>query len=157
VWIVGWLELLSEVGTERAIVDGAANLEQQAGAASRSAHLLGFVHPAVHEEVGRPLSDRGADPQAGTVSLGVVDQPGGLAGQVAVGACNHRWPCSPLWRFLLTLVDSGGALMLTLCATEEASSQWHVHGAYFQGKSTGWPGSKNAKQGQKAHRCEDIR
>ena len=39
-WIVGWLELLSEAGAERAIVDGAANLEQQVGAAPRPAHLL---------------------------------------------------------------------------------------------------------------------
>ncbi len=29
VWIVGWLELLSKAGTERAIIDGAPNLEQQ--------------------------------------------------------------------------------------------------------------------------------
>ena len=40
VWIVGWLELLSEAGTERAIIDSAANLEQQIGTASRPAHLL---------------------------------------------------------------------------------------------------------------------
>jgi len=40
VWIVGWLESLSEAGLERAIIDGAPNLEQQVGAASRPAHLL---------------------------------------------------------------------------------------------------------------------
>jgi len=40
VWIVGWMELLSEAGTERAIIDGAPNLEQQVGPASRPAHLL---------------------------------------------------------------------------------------------------------------------
>ena len=40
VGVVGWLELLSEAGAERAIVDGAANLEQQVGAAPRPAHLL---------------------------------------------------------------------------------------------------------------------
>ena len=39
-WIVGGLEFLSEAGTERAIVDGATNLEQQIGAASRPPHLL---------------------------------------------------------------------------------------------------------------------
>jgi len=39
-WIVGWLESLSEAGTERAIIDGATDLEQQIGAASRPAHLL---------------------------------------------------------------------------------------------------------------------
>ncbi len=38
--VVGWQELLSEAGTERAIVDGAPNLQQQIGAASRPAHLL---------------------------------------------------------------------------------------------------------------------
>ncbi len=38
--VVGWLELLSEAGTERAIVDGAPNLQQQVGAAPRPAHLL---------------------------------------------------------------------------------------------------------------------
>jgi hypothetical protein len=36
-WLAG---LLSEAGTERAIVDGAADLQQQVGAASRPAHLL---------------------------------------------------------------------------------------------------------------------
>ncbi len=40
VWIVGWLELLSEAGTECPIIDGATNLQQHVGAASRSAHLL---------------------------------------------------------------------------------------------------------------------
>ncbi len=39
-WIVGWLELLSEAGTERAIIDGAPNLQQQVGAAPRPAHPL---------------------------------------------------------------------------------------------------------------------
>ncbi len=38
--VVGWLELLSEAGAERAVVDGATNLQQQVGAASRPAHLL---------------------------------------------------------------------------------------------------------------------
>jgi hypothetical protein len=39
VWIVGWPELLSETGAEGAIIDGATNLKQQIGAASRPAHL----------------------------------------------------------------------------------------------------------------------
>jgi len=39
-WIVGWVESLSEAGTERAIIDGAPNLQQQVGAASRPTHLL---------------------------------------------------------------------------------------------------------------------
>ena len=33
-WVVGGLESLSEAGTERAIVDGAANLEQKIGPSS---------------------------------------------------------------------------------------------------------------------------
>jgi len=40
IWIVGWLESLSEAGPERAIIDGARNLEQQVGPTSRPAHLL---------------------------------------------------------------------------------------------------------------------
>ena len=73
-----WLELLPKAGAERAIVDGTADLQQQVGAAPRPAHLLRLVHPAVHQEVGRALGDRGADPQARAVPLGVVDQPGAL-------------------------------------------------------------------------------
>jgi F420-dependent oxidoreductase-like protein len=53
--IVGRLELLSEIRTEGAIVDGATNLKQQIGAASRPAHLLCFIHPAVHQEIGPSL------------------------------------------------------------------------------------------------------
>ena len=34
VWIVAYLEPLSETGTESAIIDGATNLKQQIGAAS---------------------------------------------------------------------------------------------------------------------------
>jgi plasmid stabilization system protein ParE len=40
VCIIGGLESLSEAGTERPIVDGAANLEQEIGPSSRPAHLL---------------------------------------------------------------------------------------------------------------------
>jgi hypothetical protein len=41
------LELLSETRTEGAILDGATNLKQQIGAASRPAHLLlGFIRRA---------------------------------------------------------------------------------------------------------------
>jgi hypothetical protein len=39
--IVSGVESLPEAGTERAIVDGAANLEQQIGSSPRPAHLLG--------------------------------------------------------------------------------------------------------------------
>src|ERR1700753_2353078 len=80
-----WLGRISSVaGTERAIVDGTTDLQQEVGPASRPAHLLRFVHPAVDQEIGRPFGDRGANPQAGTVALSVVDRPVALAGQIAV-------------------------------------------------------------------------
>jgi hypothetical protein len=37
------------------------NLKQQIGAAPRPSHLLRFVHPTVHQEIGRPFGDRGAN------------------------------------------------------------------------------------------------
>jgi hypothetical protein len=61
-----------------------ANLEQQIGATSRPSHLLGLIHPPVHQEIGGPFGDRGADPQASTVPLGVIDQPVALPDQIAV-------------------------------------------------------------------------
>ena len=61
VCIISWVEFLSEAGTEDAIVDCAANLEQEIGTSSRPAHLLRFFHPAVH--------------QSGTMSVGVIDHP----------------------------------------------------------------------------------
>ena len=82
--IVSRIESLSEAGAERAIVDGAANLEQAIGAPSRPAHLLRLVHPAVHQEIGRPFGDGGTDPQAGPVPLGIVDQPLALADEIAI-------------------------------------------------------------------------
>jgi hypothetical protein len=68
--IVGGLESLSESGTERAVVDRAANLEQEIGTSSRPSHLLRFAHPAVHQKIGRPLGDRGT-PSSGVTSVGL--------------------------------------------------------------------------------------
>src|SRR5208282_2916033 len=82
--IVGWMEFLSEAGTEGAIIYGAANLKQKIGTPSRPAHLLGLVHPAVHQEIGRPFRDRSADPQSGTVPLGVINQTIALAREIAI-------------------------------------------------------------------------
>src|SRR3954453_3720362 len=48
------------------------------------AHLLRLVHPAVHQEVGRALGQRRANPQPGPVPLAVVDQPIALPDEVAV-------------------------------------------------------------------------
>jgi hypothetical protein len=82
--IVGWSEFLSKVGTESTIIDSATNLKQQIGPASRPPHLLTFVHPAVHQEIGRPFGDRGANSQSGTMPLGVIDQPVALASQISI-------------------------------------------------------------------------
>src|SRR5215217_8636375 len=75
---------MAEPRTERAVADGAADLEQQVGAAAGPAHLLRLGHAPVDQEVGRAFRDRRADPQAGPVPFGVVDQPGALAAEVAV-------------------------------------------------------------------------
>src|SRR5260370_25137733 len=83
-WVVGGLESLSEAGAERAIVNSAANLEQKIGTSSRPAHLLRFVHPAVHQEIGCPFRDRGANSQSGTVPLGIIDHPIALAGEITI-------------------------------------------------------------------------
>src|SRR3954463_14920237 len=48
VCVVRWREPLPEVGTEGAIVDRAANLQQKISTTSRPAHLLRLVHPAIH-------------------------------------------------------------------------------------------------------------
>ena len=82
--MVRWLEFLSIGGTERAIVDGATNLQQEIGAASRPSHLLRFIHPAVHQEIGRPFGDRGSNAQSGTVAFGVIDEPIALASEITI-------------------------------------------------------------------------
>src|SRR3954453_12298119 len=51
--VAGGLETLPETGAERAVVNSTADLEQPVGAVSGPTHLLRFVHPAVHEEIGR--------------------------------------------------------------------------------------------------------
>src|SRR3954451_4227076 len=78
VWVVGRQEFLPETGAERAVVDGAADLEQQIGPAPGPAYLLRLSHAAVHQEVGRALGQRRADPLPGPVPFGVIDQMGAL-------------------------------------------------------------------------------
>src|SRR5208283_2996119 len=73
------------------------NLEQKVRAASRPAHLLTFIHPAVHQEVGCPFGDRGPNSQPGTMPLGVIHQPGALAGQIAIQRPQGR-PKLSRWR-----------------------------------------------------------
>src|SRR5689334_9910513 len=76
------LEQVAESGAELTVDDGAADLEQEIGAAAGPAHLLLLVHAPVDQEVGGAFGDRGADPLTGMMTLGVVDQPGTLAGQI---------------------------------------------------------------------------
>jgi len=71
-------------GTERAIVDRATNLQQEISAASRPSHLLRFIHSAVHQEIGGPFGDRGANSQSGAVAFGVIDQPVTLASEITI-------------------------------------------------------------------------
>ena len=75
---------MSESGTERTIIDRTPNLKQQVGAVPWPAHLLTFVHLAVHEEIGCPLCNRGPDSQPGAVAFGVIYQPRALADQIPV-------------------------------------------------------------------------
>jgi hypothetical protein len=52
---------LFDAGTELAVEDSTADLEQEIGAVPGPAHLLGFVHAAVDQEVGGAFGQRGAD------------------------------------------------------------------------------------------------
>jgi hypothetical protein len=56
---------------KHAIEDDAADLKK-AGALSRPTHLLVFVHPTVHQEIGCPFGECRPDPLSGTVPLRVV-------------------------------------------------------------------------------------
>src|SRR5271166_2855178 len=84
VCIVGGLEFLSESGTERPIVNGAANLQQEIGTSSRPAHLLRLVHAPIDQKVCRPYCDRSANTQTGAIPLGVIDEPDALATEIVV-------------------------------------------------------------------------
>src|SRR3954452_14371721 len=56
------IEQRFEAGSDLAVEDGAADLEQEIGAPAGPPHLLGFVHAAIDQEVGGPFRDRRADP-----------------------------------------------------------------------------------------------
>jgi hypothetical protein len=75
---------MPQCSTERAVVDCAANLEQQISTASRPSHLLGLVHAPVDQEIRGTFSDRSPDAQTGAVSFGVVNQPCGLASEIFI-------------------------------------------------------------------------
>src|SRR5690242_4958592 len=49
VGVVRWREPLPKGGPEGAVVDSAADLQQEIGTPSGPAHLLRFVHSAVHQ------------------------------------------------------------------------------------------------------------
>src|SRR3954453_5183657 len=84
VWVVGRQELLPETDAERAVVEGAADLEQPIGPAPGPAHLLRLGPAAVPQEVGRPFGQRRPDPRPGPVPFGVIDQRGALGASIAV-------------------------------------------------------------------------
>src|SRR5690349_23009116 len=84
------IEPMAESGAELAVDDGAADLEQEIGAAAGPAHLLLLVHAPVDQEVGGAFGDRRADPLTGAMALGIVDQPGALAGEIAVDLVQRR-------------------------------------------------------------------
>jgi len=72
VWGYGMVEALPRPETERAIVDGAADLQQEAGAASCPSHLLEFIHSPVDEEILSRFGERCSGMQAGAVTFGVM-------------------------------------------------------------------------------------
>jgi hypothetical protein len=55
-------EEVIEAGMEIAVGGGAADLEQELGAATGPSHLLRLVHARIDQEVGGAFRDRGADP-----------------------------------------------------------------------------------------------
>ena len=85
--VIGGVEALPEAAAERAVIDGAPNLQQPVGTAPRPAHVLRCVHPAVHQEVGRAFGQCRTDPQSGPVPLAVVNQPVALPEEADIS----RW------------------------------------------------------------------
>ena len=80
----GRLKEVAESRAERAVVDRAADLQQQVCTSARPSHLLRFVHPPIDQEVRRAFGNRCSDTQAGTISFGVIDEPGALAAEIVV-------------------------------------------------------------------------
>jgi hypothetical protein len=89
------LKRLAEPGAERSIVDGAADLQQKAGAAPGASHLLALVHPAVHKEIRRRFGELCPDAQFGPVRFSVIDQPVALAAEIAVKLGQGGSKCQP--------------------------------------------------------------
>src|SRR4051794_25865902 len=145
--VIGGLEALPEAGAERAVVEGAADLEQQIGPALGPAHLLRLGHAAVHQEVGRALGQRRADPLPGPVPFGVIDQMGALdlIGEtltwlegMAEAALTAAAKATALLRGLETYVSGQADLIIDYAtaqrrdepistATTEGTVQWLLH------------------------------
>ena len=98
-------------GTELTVEAGA--LEQEIGAAAGPAHLLGFVHPPVDQEIRCALGDRRSNPQTGPVSFGIGDQPRGLTSEVFIDRM-QRMPQLARRRSLRVLAALAFEDMLTL-------------------------------------------
>ena len=84
VWARDRLKEVAEPRPEHAVVDGTANLEQKVGNSSRPSHLLRLVHASIDEEVRSPFGHRSSDPQAGAISVGVIEEPVALALEITV-------------------------------------------------------------------------
>jgi hypothetical protein len=54
IWPAGGFEPLTEAGTKRPVVNCAADLQHQVGAAPRPPHLLRLVHPTIDQEIAVP-------------------------------------------------------------------------------------------------------
>jgi hypothetical protein len=54
-YIIGWVEFLSEFGTERAVCRQRSEPGAEDHPSPQPAHLMRFVHPAVHQEIGCPI------------------------------------------------------------------------------------------------------
>jgi hypothetical protein len=84
--VVRWHESLPEAGTEATVADGAADLQQEISTPPAPTHLLRLVHPAVHQEIRRPLGDGCANPQSGTATLNVLQ-----SSTLATSGGDRRW------------------------------------------------------------------
>jgi hypothetical protein len=72
---------MTEPSAEHAIVDCAADLEQQIGAISRPSHLLRLVHTAVDQEIRCAFGDRRPDLLTGLESFRLFNKQRSLASE----------------------------------------------------------------------------
>jgi hypothetical protein len=72
---------MTEPSAEHAIVDCAADLEQQIGAISRPSHLLRLVHTAVDQEIRCAFGDRRPDLLTGLEPFRLFNKQRSLASE----------------------------------------------------------------------------